>query len=420
MTATVPVQRLVAAVDLGSTSITGIIGEVTGDARSWGLRVLGVGAEPSTGLRRGLIRDFEETVRAIRKAMTDAERIAGLEVGTVYVGAAGEQIAQRVSHGVASITGSEIRTSDLARVNDVASNVMFGHDQELLHAIAHDYRVDGQPGYADPIGMAGERLEAEVYLITARSSALAHARKAVEKAGWHVGEFVLEPLAASLAVLTPEERDAGTVLVELGGGSTSVAIFQGGKLRHVASLRFAGGHVTSDLVHGLGVTQADAERLKRDFGAAYEPMVPENEVLELPAGAGQPARQAPRRLIAHIMHMRLQEMLELAFDEVARAGWAMAGLPGGVVLAGGGAAAPGMVELARDVFAAPVRLGVPADGLRGLSERVASPGYAVPVGLALYGARQVALGGGFGAGGKTSPAVERVFGPVKRWLQDFF
>ena len=416
----VPVQRLVAAVDLGSTKVTGLIGEVTGDSRSWGLRILGVGVEPSTGLRRGVIRDFEEVVRAVNKAMTDAERVAGIEVGTVYCGVAGEQISQRVSHGIASVPGSEIRTADLARVNDVASNVSFGHDQELLHAISHDYRVDGQPGYADPIGMAGDRVEAEVYLITARSSALTHQRKAIEKAGWHVGEFVLEPLAGSLAVLTVAEREAGVVLVELGGGSTTVAIFQGGKLRHSASLRFAGGHVTADLVHGLQVTQAEAERIKESWGAAYEALVPEVEVIELAASGSHPARRAPRRLVAHIMRMRLQEVLELAFDEVARSGWAMAGLPGGVVLTGAAAVTPGMVELTRDVFAAPVRIGVPADGLRGLTDRVASPGFAVPVGLALYGARQVALGGGFGAGGRTSPAVERMFAPVKRWLQDFF
>jgi cell division protein FtsA len=384
------------------------------------MRVLGVGVEPTTGMRRGVIRDFEEVVRAIKKAMGDAERIAGLEVGTVDVGVAGEHVAQRISHGVASITGSEIRTSDLARVNDVASNVSFGHDQELLHALAHDYRVDGQSGHADPIGMSGERLEAEVYLITARSSALAHLRRAIEKAGWHAGEFVLEPMAASLAVLAQEEREIGVVQVEFGGSSTTVAIFQGGKLRHTASLRFAGGHVTSDLVHGLQVTQAEAEQLKIRYGAAYEPMVPEVEVVELASGHGQPPRHAPRRLIAHIMHMRLQEMAELAFDEVARAGWAMAGLPGGVVLTGAAAEAPGMIELVRDVFAAPVRIGVPAAGLRGLTDRVASPGFAVPVGLALYGARQVATGGGFGAGGRTSPAMERVLGPVKRWLQDFF
>ncbi|HEY8062375.1 MAG TPA: cell division protein FtsA [Gemmatimonadales bacterium] len=416
----IAVQRLVAAVDLGSSKVTGLIGEVTGDARSWGLRVLGIGTEESTGIRRGAIRDFEETVRAIRRAMKAAEQMAGLEVGTVYCGVSGVHIAERISHGVASIPGSEIRTVDLARVNDVACAISFGQDQELLHAIPHDYRVDGQSGHADPIGMTGERVEAEVYLVTVRSSTIAHERKAVEKAGWHVGEFVLEPLAASLAVLSAEERESGVVLVELGAGSTSVAIFHGGKLRHTAALRFAGGHVTSDLVHGLHVTQAEAERIKTAFGSAYEAMVPEEEVIELPASGGHPVRHASRRLVAHIMGMRFQEVLELSFDEVTRAGWGMAGLPAGVVLSGAAAGTPGIVELARDVFAAPVRVGVPAAGLRGLVDRVASPGLAVPVGLALWGARQVATGSGFGAGGKSSPAVERVLGPVKRWLQDFF
>jgi len=416
----IAVQRLVAAVDLGSSKVTGLIGEVTGDARSWGLRVLGIGTEESTGIRRGAIRDFEETVRAIRRAMKAAEQMAGLEVGTVYCGVSGVHIAERISHGVASIPGSEIRTVDLARVNDVACAISFGQDQELLHAIPHDYRVDGQSGHADPIGMSGERVEAEVYLVTVRSSTVAHERKAVEKAGWHVGEFVLEPLAASLAVLSAEERESGVVLVELGAGSTSVAIFQGGKLRHTAALRFAGGHVTSDLVHGLHVTQAEAERIKTVFGSAHEAMVPEEEVIELPASGGHPVRHASRRLVAHIMGMRFQEVLELSFDEVTRAGWGMAGLPAGVVLSGAAAGTPGIVELARDVFAAPVRVGVPAAGLRGLVDRVASPGLAVPVGLALWGARQVATGSGFGAGVKSSPAVERVLGPVKRWLQDFF
>ena len=416
----VPVQRLVAAVDFGTSKVTGLIGEVTGDGRSWGLRVLGIGIEETTGIRRGAIRDFEETVRAITQAMKTAEQVAGLEVGTVYCGVSGVHIAERISHGVASIPGSEIRTVDLARVNDVACAVSFGQDQELLHAIPHDYRVDGQSGHADPIGMSGERVEAEVYLVTARSSALAHERKAVEKAGWHVGEFVLDPLAASLAVLTAEEREAGVVLIELGAGSTSVAIFQGGKLRHTAALRFAGGHVTSDLVHGLQITQSEAERIKVTFGSAYEALVPEVEVIELPASGGQPARHASRKLVAHIMGMRFQEVLELAYDEVTRSGWSIAGLPAGVVLTGGGAGTPGIVELTRDVFAAPVRVGVPADGLRGLVDRVAAPGLAVPVGLALWGARQVATGSGFGAAGKSSPAVERMLGPVKRWLQDFF
>jgi cell division protein FtsA len=233
-----------------------------------------------------------------------------------------------------------------------------------------------------------------------------------------VGEFVLEPLAASLAVLTPDERELGCAIVEMGGGSTNVAIFHSGKIRHTASSMFAGGHVTNDLVLGLQVTQHDAERIKERFGSAYEPMVPDTDVFQLPGTAGQGQRTAHRQVLAHIMHMRLQEVLELALDEISRSGYRQR-LPAGIILTGGGAQAPGVVELARDVFALPVRVGTPGEGLSGLVDSVDSPRMAVPVGLLLYGARQALVNGGFAAGGR-SPAVDRVLGPVKRWLQDFF
>ena len=285
-------QRLVAAVDLGTTRVVGLIGEVTGDAREPRVRVLGAATERTAGVRRGVVRDIEETTRAVAKAMKDAQKMAGVEVGTVYCGVAGEHISARNSHGVVSVTGSEIRTTDVARVNDVASNISFGRDHELLHAIPQDYLIDQQEGITEPIGMTGSRLEAEVYLVTVLSSAVQNLRKCVEKAGYRVGEFVLEPLAASLAVLTPDERELGCAIVELGGGSTNVSIFHAGKIRHTASSMFAGGHVTSDLVAGLQVTQLDAERIKERFGAAYEPMVPETDVFQLPgtAGAGRPHR----------------------------------------------------------------------------------------------------------------------------------
>jgi cell division protein FtsA len=413
------VQRLVAGLDLGSYHVTGVIGEVVGDARAPGVKVLGVGVERSAGVRRGVVRDIEETTRAIAKAMKDAQLMAGVEVGTVYCGIAGEHVAGRSSHGVVSVTGTEIRTGDVARVNDVASNISFGPGHELLHAIPQDYIVDQQAGITDPIGMTGSRLEAEVYLVTVLSTALQNIRKCVERAGYHVGEFVLEPLAASLAVLTQDERDLGCALVELGGGSTSVSIFHEGRIRHFASLMFAGNHVTNDIVHGLQVTQQDAERIKHRYGAAYEPMVSDEETFELPGTPGQGLRIASRRVLAHIIHMRLQEVLELALGEVSRAGYQQH-LPAGIILTGGGSQLPGIVELAREVFALPVRLGAPAQGLSGLVDSVESPRMAVPAGLVLYGAKQVALGAGFGSGRSRSPAVEKVFGPVKRWLQDFF
>jgi cell division protein FtsA len=207
--------------------------------------------------------------------------------------------------------------------------------------------------------------------------------------------------------------------VELGGGSTNVAIFQAGKIRHTASIRFAGSHVTSDIVHGLQVTQQDAERLKERHGAAYEPLVPESEVIQLPGTPGQGPRNAHRHVLAHIMRMRLQEVLELALDELTRSGYHQR-LPAGVILTGGGAQVPGIVELAREVFALPVRTGRPGDGLGGLTDSVESPRFAVLAGLAIYGSRQLAQGAAFGAGQRRSQAVEKIVMPVRRWLQDFF
>ena len=415
---TVPPQRLVAALDVGSTRVVALVGEATGDIRAPRVRVLGMGVERTAGIRRGVVRDIEETTRAIAKAMRDAQVMAGVEVGAVYCGVAGEHVAGRSSHGVVSVTGSEIRTGNVARVNDVASNISFGRDHELLHAIPQDYLIDQQEGITEPIGMTGSRLEAEVYLVTVLSSALQNLRKCVERAGYGIIEFVLEPLAASLAVLTPDERELGCAIVEMGGGSTNVAIFHTGKIRHTASSMFAGGHVTNDIVHGLQVTQQDAERLKERFGAAYEPMVPDTDQFQLPGTQGQGHRTAPRRLLAHIMHMRLQEVLELALDEVSRLGFRQR-LPAGIILTGGGAQAPGIVELAREVFALPVRVGTPGEALTGLVDSVESPRMAVPAGLLLYGAKQVLASGSYAAG-RRAPAVEKVLGPVKRWLQDFF
>jgi len=409
----------VAALDLGTTKVGAIIAEAQGDPRYPVTRVLGVGVERCNGVHRGVVRNIEETTRAIQKAMKDAERMAGVEVGAVYCSVAGEHVAGRTTTGVVSVTGGAIRTGGVARVNDVASSVPLGKDHELLHAIPQDYLVDLQPGISEPIGMSGQRLDAQVYLVTVLSSVPQNLRKCVEGAGYNVAEFVLEPLAVSLAVLTPDERELGCALVELGGGSTNVAIFQAGKIRHTASLRFAGGHVTSDIVHGLQVTQQEAERLKERHGSAYEPLVPEGEVIQLPGTPGQGPRNAHRHVLAHIMRMRLQEVLELALDEITRAGYHQR-LPAGVVLTGGGAQVPGITELAREVFAMPVRTGKPGEGLSGLTDSVESPKFAVLAGLAQYGAKQLAQGAAFGTGQRRSQAVEKFVMPVRRWLQDFF
>jgi cell division protein FtsA len=347
--------------------------------------------------------------------------MAGVRVAGVTCGIAGEHVAGRSSSGVVAVAGDEIQVTDVARANEVARAVSLGPDHELLHDLPQEYIVDQQGGVSDPMGMTGMRLEVEMYLVTVQTTAAQNLRKSVQRAGYRVADLVLDPLAAAAAVLTEDERELGVALVDVGGGSTGVAIFQQGKIRHLASLPFAGSHVTSDMVQGLGVTQGDAERLKERHGVAYEPLVDPEESVSLPSTPGQGARQASRQLVAHIIHQRLDEVFGLVRRELERAGLAGASrLPAGVVLVGGSAHLPGMVELAREAFAVPVRTGTPELGISGLVDSVQAPRYAVPVGLVLYAARKLA-GAGAGSGLLVGGGgVEKWFGPLKRWLQDFF
>ena len=404
---------LVVGLDLGSTKTCAVVAEAGGDAQLPGAKVLGVGVARSTGVKRGVVRDIEQTTRSILQAMKDAERMAGVEVGAVYCGIAGEHVSARSSNGLASVTGDEITRSDVDRVDAVAKAVSLGRDHELLHHIPQEYKVDSQGGISDPVGMTGLRLEVEMYLVSVQGTAAQNLRKSVERAGYRVAELVLEPLAAALAVLTEEEKELGCALVELGGASTNLAIFQDGKIRHLASLRYASAHVTSDIVQGLGVTQADAERLKERSGVAYMSLVDPDEMIELPSTPGQGPRQAKRELLAHIIHQRMDEIFGLVLREMEHEGHG-GRLPAGVIVTGGGARMPGVVELAREVFAVPARAGLPGRGITGLVDSVQAPRYAVPVGLALYGARQ-RVGGSAG-----EKSVDRFLAPVKRWLQDFF
>jgi cell division protein FtsA len=405
-------EALVAGLDLGSTKTCAVIAEAVGDARSPGAKILGVGLARTTGVRRGVVRDIDETTRSIVRAMQDAERMAGVKVPSVYCGIAGEHVRTQMSTGLASVAAEEIRRQDVDRVDDVARAVSLGDDYELLHHIPQEYKVDSQGGISDPVGMTGLRLEVEMCLVAVQSKAAQNLRKAVERANYQVSELVLGSLAASLAVLADEEKELGCALVDLGGGSTTVAVLHDAKLRHLASLRYAGTHVTSDIVQGLSVTQSDAERLKERWGVAYTPLVDPEETIELPGTPGQGPRQAKRELLAHIIQERLDEILGLVADEIERAGYTSR-LPAGIVITGGGAHLAGIVELAREGFAMPVRKGVPERGVKGLVDSVQAPRYAVPVGLALYGARRR-------VGGVSDGAVGKLLEPVKRWLQEFF
>ena len=418
-------ERLVAGLDIGTSRTTAIIAEVVGDLpKHPNLKVLGVGQARTSGLRRGVVADIEETTRSITKAMQDAERMAGVTVDHVYAGIAGEHVQAMTSSGVVAVNGDDVTRADVERANEVARTQAIPADRELLHAIPQEYRVDKNHGIRDPIGMVGMRLETEMYLVTIGASPATNLRRAVERAGYHVRELVLEPLASAFSVLTDDEKELGVALVEMGAGTTDLAVFHEGKIRFLGTVGFGGSNVTSDIVHGLGVTQADAERLKESYGCAYEPMMKDShEVIQLPSTVAQGERQIPRELLAHIVHQRMDEIFEMVNREITVAGFA-GRLSAGVVLTGGASAIPGAAELAADVFGTGVRVGSPAASVGGLSDAVESPRFATVVGLALYGGQRLAVGVPGAASGRrrgvSSPGVDRLAQRVKTWLQDFF
>jgi cell division protein FtsA len=414
-------ERVIAGLDIGSAKTTAIIAEAVGE-RHPAVKILGVGQARTTGLRRGIVSDIEETTRSIQKAMQDAERMAGINVEYVYAGISGEHVRAMTSKGIVAINGDEISKADVDRANDVARAQPFPQDRELLHAIPQEYTVDKNAGIRDPIGMIGTRLETEMYLVTIGSSPAMNLRKSVERAGYRVRELVLEPLASALAVLTEDEKELGVALVEMGAGTTDIAIFLEGKIRHLGTLNFGGNNVTSDIVHGLGVTQADAERLKERYGCAYEPLVDPQDIIQLPSTVAQGDRQIPRELLAHIIHQRMDEIFDIVQRELDSAGFANR-LSGGIVLTGGASAMQGVVELATSVFGTGVRLGLPGDNITGLSDSVEAPRFATAVGLTLYAANRLSLGTAPSSAKRlsiSSPSVDKLTQRVKTWFQDFF
>jgi cell division protein FtsA len=414
-------DRLVAGLDIGSAKTTAVIADVVGDLpRSPRIKILGVGQARTTGLRRGVVADIEETTRSIRKSLEDAERMAGARVAEVYAGIAGAHVQAMTSTGVVAVNGEEITRADVERANDVARAQAIPADRELLHAIPQEYTVDRNRGIRDPIGMIGTRLETEMYLVTIGGSPAVNLRKAVERAGYRVRELVLEPLASALSVLTDDEKELGVGLVELGAGTTDLAIFHEGKIRHLASVNFGGNSVTNDLVLGLKVTPDDADRLKERYGCAYESLADPDLVIPLPSTAAQGERMLDHGSLVHIIHQRMDEVFELVQREITDAGYARR-LSAGMVLTGGGAGMRGMRDLATDVFGIGVRVGSPADNTSGLSDAVEAPRFATAVGLAEYAAHRVALGGATAARrGRSAHGVDRWVERVRVWLQDFF
>ena len=407
-------SNLICGLDIGTTKTCAVIGEIVGDPRRPGLTILGVGQARTGGLRGDRVTNIEEMTESVRKCIQEAELMAGASVDRVYAGIGGDHIRATNSMGVVAVPEEDVTLDDVKRCHIVARAVALPPDREMLPAIPQEYLVDHQRGIKDPLGMAGVRLEAEVFLVTAAITASANIRKAVNRAGYRVQELVLEPLAGARAVLTEDEKEVGVAMVEIGASTTDVAAYYEGKVQHVAILPFGGNTLTQDLVRGLSVPYAEAQKAKEHYGTAFAQLVDPRETVEMPGPSPGQMRAVARELIAHIVEQRLDEMFGLVQGEL-QDNDLLDKLGAGVVLTGGTVAMPGIMELAQQIFASPVRLGVPSEGLAGLADSVARPRFSVAAGLALWGADRFAE-----TGRGASTVTSGMFTKLGTWLKEFF
>jgi len=406
--------NLIAGLDIGTANTCAAIGEIVSDPRRPGLRILGVGQARSGGLRGDMVINMDGITESVRSSMKEAELMAGVSVDRVYAGIGGDHVRASSSMGVVAISEDEVTADDVERVHVVARAVALPPDREMVHALPQEYRVDNQRGIKDPLGMAGVRLEAEVFLVTCQTTAAANISKAVNRAGYRVQELVLEPLAGARAVLTEDEKEVGVAMVEIGAATTDVAAYYEGKVQHVSILPFGGTTLTADLVRGLSVPYAEAQRAKEHYGIAFTQLVDPRETVEMPGPSPGQTRAVARELIAHVIEQRLDEMFGIVQGDLEAQGL-LGKLGAGIVLTGGTVAIPGIVELAQQIFAAPVRIGVPAEGLSGLADSVRRPRFAVAAGLALWGADRFAE-----TGRGASTVTSGVLTKLGTWLKEFF
>ena len=404
--------RIYAGLDIGTTKITAIVAEAEEDGE--GIRIVGVGTAPSDGLKRGVVVNLEKTTRSIQCAVQEAERMSGRTLRSVFAGIAGDHIRGINSRGVIAVSrkDAEIRPHDLERVIEAAKAVAIPTDREILHVLPQEFIVDDQDGIRDPVGMSGVRLEAEVHIITGAASACRNVIRAAERAGLEVEELVLEPLASADAVLTQDERDLGVALFDIGGGTTDLAIFYEGSVRHTAVIGLGGSNVTNDLAIGLRTPVERAEQLKLQSGCALTSMVRPEEVVQVPSVGGRMDREVSRHMLAMMIEPRIEEIFELGKKEIRKNHIADL-LGAGVVLTGGASSLEGMPELAEQVFEMPVRRGFPM-GITGLTEAVCDPRFATGVGLAIH-AHMV---GGARPGTAERGVLSRISFGLKRWIEE--
>lgn len=375
----------VVGLDVGTTKICAVIAEPRGDG---GLEVIGVGTAPSRGLRRGVVVNIDSTVEAIKHAVAEAEQMAGVEVAGVYAGVAGGHIRSLNSRGVVAVSGKdrEVSAADVERVIEAARAINLPQDREIIHVLPQTFTVDDGDGVREPIGMSGVRLEVEVHIVTGLVTAVQNVVRSVNRAGLAVYDVVLEPVASAEAVLLADERELGVVLIDIGGGTTDIALLRDGVVWHTSILPLGGDHITNDIAVGLRTPVGDAEELKKRHGCALTALVPAEETVDVPSVGGRKPRQLSRQVLSEIVQPRIEEIFSLVAGDLAKAGFQDAAAAG-IVVTGGSSIMEGVPELAERVFDQPVRRGVPGDVGR-LADVVGSPIHATAVGLALYGLRR--------------------------------
>jgi cell division protein FtsA len=405
-------KNLIVGLDIGTSKVVAIVGEVLPDGK---IEVIGIGSHPSRGLKKGVVVNIESTVHSIQRAVEEAELMAGCQIHSVYAGIAGSHIRSLNSHGIVAIKDKEVAPGDVERVIDAARAVAIPADQKILHILPQEFLIDNQEGIKEPVGMSGVRLEAKVHMVTGAVSAAQNIIKCVRRCGLEVDDIILEQLASSYSVLTEDEKELGICIVDVGGGTTDIAVFTEGAIRHTAVIPIAGDQVTNDIAVALRTPTQFAEEIKIKYACALTQMATADENIEVPSIGDRPPRRLARHTLAEVVEPRYEELLTLVQAELRRSGFEDL-VAAGVVLTGGSSKIEGLVELAEEVFHMPVRLGVP-QYVTGLVDVVRNPIYATGVGLLLFGYQnrdQRVLDAGLGKG------LRSVWDRMKGWFQGNF
>ena len=403
--------NVIVGLDLGTTKTCVIVGEITDQ----GVDIIGIGSYPSEGLRKGVVVNIDSTVEAIKKAVDEAEHMSGCEISSVYAGIAGGHIKGQNSLGIVAVKGREVDEEDVQRAIEASKAIAIPIDREILHTLPQNFIVDDQDGIRDPVGMSGVRLEAKVHIVTGAVTSIQNIVKSVNRVGLEINEIILEQIASSEAVLSKDEKDLGVALIDIGGGTTDIAVFTAGSIKHTAVLPVGGNYLTSDIATGLRTPLADAEKIKIKYGCAFSALIAKEETIEVPSVGGREPREVSRQILGRIVAPRMEEILTLAYKEIVKSGYEDI-LAAGVVLTGGAALLEGITELAEQIFNMPVRRGRPT-GIGGLNDMVNSPMYATGVGLVLYGSKHISKNAFIQGSGSL---FVNMFKKIKKWFLEFF